>query len=164
MTSHLRHQTNVVFLTSEWRLFWRQNDVCFWRQTYFQNQPKSNVIMTSESDVYLTSNWRQMSAGKGHHFIKLWWAGVIDATYRFSWKSACRLWWRRFLSGFSHIWAWRPSLSCNPDFTSKLSFPLPIDAPHKISLWLAKRIFFIYIFSLTSLSRLISAHMKRANQ
>ena len=39
-----------------------------------------------------------------------------------------------FLSGFSHIWTWQLSWSCNPDFTNKLSFPLPIDTPHKISL------------------------------
>ena len=35
---------------------------------------------------------------------------------------------------FYHIWAWRPSWSCNPNFAIKLSFPLPMDAPHKISL------------------------------
>ena len=27
--------------------------------------------------------------------------------------------------GFYHIWAWRPSWSCDPDATNKLSFPLP---------------------------------------
>ena len=27
---------------------------------------------------------------------------------------ACRFW-RRFLKGFYHIWAWRPSWSCDPD-------------------------------------------------
>ena len=32
------------------------------------------------------------------------------------------------------IWAWRPSWSCDLDFAIKLSSPLPIDAPHKISL------------------------------
>ena len=41
----------------------------------------------------------------------------------------------RFLSVFFyHIWAWRPSWSCDLDFGIKLSSPLPIDAPHKISL------------------------------
>ena len=39
-----------------------------------------------------------------------------------------------FLSGFNHIWAWRPSWSCDLDFSIKLSSPLPMDAPHKISL------------------------------
>ena len=39
-----------------------------------------------------------------------------------------------FLSGFNHIWAWRPSWSCDLDFAIKLSSPLPMDAPHKISL------------------------------
>ena len=27
--------------------------------------------------------------------------------------------------GFYHIWAWRPSWSCDPDAANKLSFPLP---------------------------------------
>ena len=40
----------------------------------------------------------------------------------------------RFLSGFYHSWAWRPSWSCDPNFAIKLSFPLPMDASHKISL------------------------------
>ena len=39
-----------------------------------------------------------------------------------------------FLNGFYHIWAWRPSWSCDPDAANKLSFPLPKEAPHKI--WL----------------------------
>ena len=36
---------------------------------------------------------------EGHHLDKLWWAGVPDATYQVSWKSACRFR-RRFLKGF----------------------------------------------------------------
>ena len=39
-----------------------------------------------------------------------------------------------FLKGFYHIWAWRPSWSCDPDAANKISFPLPKEAPHKI--WL----------------------------
>ena len=39
-----------------------------------------------------------------------------------------------FFSVFYHIWAWWPSWSCDQDFAIKLSSPLPIDAPHKISL------------------------------
>ena len=39
-----------------------------------------------------------------------------------------------FLSGFYHIWAWRPSWSCDLDFVIELSSTLPMDAPHKISL------------------------------
>ena len=37
-----------------------------------------------------------------------------------------------FWSGFYHIWAWRPSWSCDQDPANKLSFPLPMDVPHKI--------------------------------
>ena len=35
---------------------------------------------------------------------------------------------------FYHIWAWRPSWSCDPDAVNKLSSPLPKDAPHEILL------------------------------
>ena len=41
---------------------------------------------------------------------------------------------KKILSGFYHIWAWQPSWSCDLDFAIKLSSPLPMDAPHKISL------------------------------
>ena len=37
-------------------------------------------------------------------------------------------------SGFYHIWASRPSWSCDLDFEIKLSFTLPMAAAHKISL------------------------------
>ena len=37
-----------------------------------------------------------------------------------------------FLVFFFHIWAWRPSWSCDLDFAIKLSSPLPMDAQHKI--------------------------------
>ena len=40
----------------------------------------------------------------------------------------------KHLEGFYHIWAWRPSLSCDQDAANKLSFPLLKEAPHKI--WL----------------------------
>ena len=33
--------------------------------------------------------------------------------------------------GFYHIWAWRPSWSCDPDAANKLSPPLRKEAPHK---------------------------------
>ena len=36
-----------------------------------------------------------------------------DATYQVPWKSVRRFW-RRFLKGLYHIWAWRPSWSCDP--------------------------------------------------
>ena len=39
-----------------------------------------------------------------------------------------------FFKGFYHIWARRPSWSCDPDAANKISFPLPKEAPYKI--WL----------------------------
>ena len=47
-------------------------------------------------------------------------------------------WRRRFLKGFYHIWAWRPSWSCDPDAPNKLSFPRPMETPHEIWLRLAQ--------------------------
>ena len=43
------------------------------------------------------------------------------------------------MKGFYHIWALRPSWSCDLDFLNTHWFPLPIDASYKIWLWLAKR-------------------------
>ena len=86
----------------------------------------------------LTLPLNKSRSSKGHHFIKLSWTEVPDATYQVSWKSAHRFWRRRFLKGFYHIWAWRPSWSCDLDFAIKLETPLPKEAPHKISTRSAK--------------------------
>ena len=40
----------------------------------------------------------------------------------------------KIFSGFYHIWAWRPSWSCDLHFAIKLSFLLSMAAAHKISL------------------------------
>ena len=34
---------------------------------------------------------------------------------------------------FYHIWAWRPSWSCDQDPANKLLFSLPMDAPHNLA-------------------------------
>ena len=39
---------------------------------------------------------------------------------------------KKIFKGFYHIWAWRPSWSCDLDHLYKLSFPLPNEAPHEI--------------------------------
>ena len=41
---------------------------------------------------------------------------------------------KKKMSGFYHIWAWRPSWSRDLDFAIKLEMPLPKEAPHKISI------------------------------
>ena len=43
-----------------------------------------------------------------------------------------------FLSGFYHIWGWRPSWSCDQDIANKISMQLPKEALHKISIRSAK--------------------------
>ena len=47
---------------------------------------------------------------------------TFDATYQVSWKSDCRFW-RRFLKGFYHIWAWQPSWLCDQHHVIRFSFP-----------------------------------------
>ena len=66
-------------------------------------------------------------------------AWAIDASCQVWLKSVHWFWRIRFLKGFYHIWAWRPSWSCDLDCLYTHWFPLPIDASHKIWLWLAKR-------------------------
>ena len=46
---------------------------------------------------------------------------------------------KKIFEGFYHIWAWRPSWSCDLDFAIKLEMPLPKEAPHKISTRSTKR-------------------------
>ena len=36
------------------------------------------------------------------------------------------------LKGFYHIWAWRPSWSCDQNIANKISMPLPKEATHKL--------------------------------
>ena len=36
---------------------------------------------------------------------------------------------KKIFKGLYHIWAWRPSWSCDLDHLYKLSFPLPKEAP-----------------------------------
>ena len=42
---------------------------------------------------------------------------------------------------FDHIWARRPSWSCDQDIANKITMPLPKEAPHKISTVSEKKIF-----------------------
>ena len=47
---------------------------------------------------------------------------------------------KEIFKGFYHIWAWRPSWSCDLDHLYKLSFPLPKEAPHKIWLLIGQEV------------------------
>ena len=59
---------------------------------------------------------------------------IPDATYQVPKSSAFRFWRRRFFKGFYHIWAWRPSWSCDQEHLNKLSFPHPKESPYEIYL------------------------------
>ena len=61
-----------------------------------------------------------------------------NATYQVPRSSAFWFWRRRFLKGFYHIWAWRPSWSCDQDHLNKLSFPRPKESPYEIWVQLAQ--------------------------
>ena len=57
---------------------------------------------------------------------------MLHTKFRKNWPGGSRE--EDFFKGFYHIWAWRPSWSCDPDAAIKILFPLPKEAPHKI--WL----------------------------
>ena len=46
---------------------------------------------------------------------------------------------KTILSGFCHIWVWRTSWSCDQDTVYKISMPLSMEAPYKVSNLSAKR-------------------------
>ena len=56
---------------------------------------------------------------------------MLHTKIRGNWPAGSRV---EDFKGLYHIWAWRPSWSCDPDAANKLSFTLPKEAPHKI--WL----------------------------
>ena len=96
---------------------------------------KSTVFTFSYGKAQITKfdlsiNWSRSL--QGYHLNKLWWAGVPNTTYQVSWKSASRFWKRRFLKGFYHIWAWRPSWSCDRHHVNKFSFPCTWKLSYKI--------------------------------
>ena len=55
---------------------------------------------------------------------------IPNATYQVPRSLAFRFW-RIFLKGFYHIWAWWPSCSCDEDHLNKLSFPHPRESHMK---------------------------------
>ena len=100
---------------------------------HFKSFPYSNALAT-----YVDLAVKKVKVITGSWFIHCsTWA--IDASCQVSLKSIHRFWRRRFLKGFYHIWALRPSWSCDLDFLYTHWLPLPIDVSHKIWLWLAKR-------------------------
>ena len=88
----------------------------------------------------IQTHWRPMGSrsSQGHDLYIHCSAWAIDASCQVWLKSVQWFRRRRFLKGFYHIWAWRPSWSCDLDYLYTHWFPLPIDASCKIWLWLAK--------------------------
>ena len=86
--------------------------------------------------------WSCSKIGQGQPRFIIWknYDGLEspNTTYQVSWKLLCQFQ-RRSLEGSYHIWVWQPSWSCYLDHSYKILFPLPNEAPHKISLWLAER-------------------------
>ena len=75
---------------------------------------------------------------QGHDLYKLWWASPRCYTPSFV-EIGPLVPEKKIFYCFYHIWAWRPSWSCDLDHLYKLSFPLPMDAPHEVWLKLAKQ-------------------------
>ena len=122
-----------------------------WGQFYFQNHKyyvqwpisfkffSSNDILTI---FYIQLYWRPMltlplsrsRSSQGHDLYTHCSTLAIDVSCQVPLKSVHRFWRRRFLKGFYHIWAWRPSWSYELDYLYTYWIPHPIDASHKI--WL----------------------------
>ena len=84
----------------------------------------------------LRYNWSRSL--QGHDLYTHCSTGVIHTSCQVSLKSLHRFRRRRWLKGVYHIWAWRPSWSCDPDNLYTYWFPYPIDAAYKIWLCLVK--------------------------
>ena len=74
--------------------------------------------MHKEANLTLTLS-RSRSI-QDHYLNKLNRPHIPDATYQVPRSPAFWFWRRRFLKGFYHIWAWRPSWSCDQDHLNKL--------------------------------------------
>ena len=94
----------------------------------------SNDILT----VFpIQMHWSRSSQG---HDLYIYCSTIsMDASHQVSLKSIYWFQRRRYLKGFYHIWAWRPSWSCALDYLYIHWFPHPIDASQKIWHQLAKR-------------------------
>ena len=86
----------------------------------------------------LTLSYNRSRSSQGHDLYTHCSTLAIDVSCQVSLKSVRRFQRRRFLKGFYHIWAWRPSWSCDLDYLYTHWLPIPIDASHKIWLCLAK--------------------------
>ena len=73
-----------------------------------------------------------------HHLNKLGRPYIPNATYQVPRSSTFHFWRRRFLKGFYHIWAWRPSWPSDQDHLNKLLFPRPKESPYEILVQLAQ--------------------------
>ena len=73
-----------------------------------------------------------------HHLNKLGRPYIPNDTYQVQRSSAFWFLRRRFLNGFYHIWARRPSWSCDQDHLNKLSFPHPKESQYEICVRLAQ--------------------------
>ena len=82
----------------------------------------------------LTLPLNRSRSTQGHHLNKLWWAGVPDATYQVSWEIGQPVMEKKIFEGFSHIWAWQPSWSCDPDAGNNFRSPYPRRAHIKFGL------------------------------
>ena len=67
-----------------------------------------------------------------HHLNKLGRPHIPNTTYQVSRSLAFWFWSRRFLKGFYHIWAWRPSWSCDQNILNKFWLTYHKESSHEI--------------------------------
>ena len=93
----------------------------------FKNFP---IKMHKEANLTLTLS--RSRSTQDQYLNKLGRPRIPDATYQVLRSRVFWFWRRRFLKGFYHIWAWRPSWSCDQGHLNKLSFPYPKESPYEI--------------------------------
>ena len=98
----------------------------------FQTTICSNKIPFKCTRKHLTLTLRMSKSTKDHHVNKRDRPHIPNATYQVPKSLAFWFSRKRILKGFYHIWAWRPSWSCDQDHLNKLLLPNPKESPYNI--------------------------------
>ena len=85
--------------------------------------------MHSEANFTSTSSYYLNKLDRPH---------IPNATYQVPRSSAFWFWRRRFLKVFYHIWAWRPSWSCDQNVMYKFWLTYHKESSHETWVWLGQ--------------------------
>ena len=100
--------------------------------TVLKNQLFKTFPIQMHYEANLTLMLSRSRSSWDHHLNKLGRPHIPNATYQVSRSLALWFWRRRFLKGFYHIWAWRPSLSCDQNILHKFWLTYHKESSHEI--------------------------------